>query len=202
MSACSYLSYSLRCMWCVHFPLPGRCSRASSSPGTVSPRSPPRHTILLHCCHSNAQLRHKTQDSHHSLPHTRCFDITANTFLETNGVKINSCGVRWAKRGGVLSHTLTLFVWTTVKYLQWCQTQPRFWEITLCVGFVCICVCGGSWIYKLAWWSCDISHLSAFQDSTGKCWHPGFRFTRWDHSPTGLQVHSPLPFPRHTHSSM
>lgn len=36
--------------------------------------------------------------------------------------KINNCGVKRAKRRGVL----TLFVWTVVKYLQWYQTQSCF----------------------------------------------------------------------------
>lgn len=46
-------------MWCVHFPLPDTCSRASSSLGTVSPRSPQRRMMMQRCCRSIAQLHRR-----------------------------------------------------------------------------------------------------------------------------------------------
>ena len=165
---CSFPPYSLRCRWCVHFPLPDRCSPASSSLGTVSPRSPPRRTITRHCCRSNAQLHGNQRKVSYTWKSSQMFPGAINW------VKINICGVRWAKRRGVLSHSLSLFVWTAVKYLQWHQTVMFLRNYPVC-NFVCVCVwvCGGSWIHMTAHLHCDTSHASAFQGSYGKSWHPG-----------------------------
>lgn len=155
MCACLYSSYSLRSMWCVHFPLPDMCNPASSSLGTVSPRSPQRRMMMQRCCRSIAQLhrRHRTTLLY-------CICILSHDTLKSQ----RQNHPRWKKKNKSISRGMLICLN--------CQTfTMESNKVKLLRNYpVCMFVCAGSWIYEFA---CDISHLSELQGSHKKCWHPG-----------------------------
>lgn len=113
IKGCFCAPYSWRYRWYAHFPRPDRCSPASSSFGSVSPRSPPRHMKTLHRCHSNAQLQHREKVKFNSF--ATCQDgMQAGTLVfseeRQKRVKIKICAFS-------LTH------WTAAKYVQEYQMQ-------------------------------------------------------------------------------
>lgn len=141
--ACLYSAYSWRCMWCVHFLPPDRCSPASSSLDRVSPKFPLQGMMMQRCCHSNAPLHRKpkkrliyyicylsqgTVISELKLQHPnppRCFHEEQTMWQSLTVVG------DWQRREACsFAHIPCLHRPLLNSYNQY-ETQSYFWEVTL-----------------------------------------------------------------------